>query len=289
MILLEQVRMRFDFSITPSRSSLRRSRGVRRLFRLALLPLALCALAGSARAESEPGHRIVAAIAERFLDPRAAVQLHALLALDNVTSLAAAADIENESGNQSRATARWREVAIPLSAVAYSADRDCGGGACVVAKLDHFIAVLRDKSAPPADRLAALKFVICLASDIHQPLRVADNGDRGGARVVLVDAGRRTNLRQVWDDAAADESDDTREVAFDLAQSISASERRDWQKGSPADWANESHAVAKSFVYRYLPRSGVLTSGYESGAQEVMRDQLRRAGVRLAWILNRSL
>jgi nuclease S1 len=281
--------MHFDLAIARSRPAPRRFGRARWLVRLGLLPLGLCALAGMARAESEPGHRIVAEIAERFLDPRTTVRLHALLAIDDVTSLAAIADLNDENGSQGRKMAHWRQVAIPLGAIAYSADRDCRGGACVVAKLDQFIAVLRDKSAPPAERLEALKFVVCLATDIHQPLRAADNGDRGGARVVLVDEGRRTNLRQVWDDAAADDSDDTREVAIELAQSISASERRDWQKGSPADWANESHAVAKSFVYRYLPRSGVLTSGYESGAQEVMRDRLRRAGVRLAWILNRSL
>ncbi len=281
--------MRFDFLVARSRPGLRRFSRAWLLSFVALLPLGFCALAGTVRAESEPGHRIVAAIAERFLDPRAAARLHALLAIDHVTSLAAIADWADLNSDRPRSTARWREVAIPLGAIAYSPDRDCRGGACIVAKLDQFIAVLRDKSAPPAERLEALKFIVCLATDIHQPLRAADNGDRGGARVVLVDDGRRTNLREVWDDAAADELDDTREVAFDLARSISASERRDWQKGSPADWANESHAVAKSFVYRYLPRSGVLTSGYESGAQEVMRDRLRRAGVRLAWILNCSL
>jgi len=242
--------------------------------RRALLPIALVLLAGvgvgAARADSEPGHRIVAAIAEQFLDERAAAHLQALLAIDDLSSLDAVATLD-------------------ISQASHGPQRDCRNGACIVAKLDHSIAVLRDKSASAESRLVALKFVVCLATDIHQPLRVADNGDHGGARVVLVDDGRRTNLRDVWDDAAADETDDTREIAAVLARTISAGDRREWQKGSPADWANESHAVARSFVYRYLPRNGILTSGYEAGAQEVMRDRLRRAGVRLAWILNRSL
>lgn len=242
-----------------------------RLARVALLiALVLLVGVGAARADSEPGHRIAAAIAERFLDERTAARLQALLAIDDLPSLDAVATLD-------------------LSRGSHSPERDCRNGACIVAKLDHFIAILRDKSVPAERRLEALKFVICFATDIHQPLRVADNGDHGGARVMLVDDGRRTNLRDVWDDAAADETDDTREIAAALIRSISAGDRREWQKGSPADWANESHAVARSFVYRYLPRNGVLTSGYEAGAQEVMRDRLRRAGVRLAWILNRSL
>lgn len=280
--------MRFDFSIASMRSVARRCRGTG-WAGLALLPLALWLLAGAARADSEPGQRIVATIAEHFLDQRTAARLQALLAVDNLASLDTVPGLDGTAGSPDRSSAHWREVGIPLGATAYSAARDCHNGACIVAKLDHFIAVLRDKTAPAERRLEALKFVVCLATDVHQPLRVADNGDHGGARVILVDEGRRTNLRQVWDDAVADDSDDLREVATALAGSISDSERREWQKGSPTDWANESHAIAKSFVYRYLPRSGVLTSGYESGAQEVMRDRLRRAGVRLAWILNRSL
>jgi len=280
--------MRFDFSIASVRSAVRRCRGTGWLS-LALLPLVLWLLVGAARADGEPGQRIVAAIAERFLDQRTAARLQALLAVDNLPSLDAVAELDVTAGRQDRATAHWREVAIPLGALAYSPARDCRNGACIVAKLDQFIAILRDKTAPADRRLEALKFVVCLATDIHQPLRVADNGDHGGARVVLVDEGRRTNLRQVWDDAVGDDTDDVRVVAATLASSISDSDRREWQRGSPTDWANESHAIAKSFVYRYLPRSGVLTSGYESGAQEVMHDRLRRAGVRLAWILNRSL
>jgi len=256
---------------------------------LALASLVFCALAGQARADGEVAHRIVADIAEHFLRPRTEARLHTLLALDHVSSLAAIADWDEHVGDDSRRMARWRDVAIPLNARGYSPRRDCRNGACVVEKLEHFIAVLHDKSVSPEDRLDALKFVVCLTTDIHQPLHAVDNGDRGGARVFLVADGRRTSLRQLWDGAAKDDADDAREVALDLADSVSARDRRRWQRGTPADWANESHAVAKHFVYRYLPRSRVVTAGYESGVQEVSRDRLRRAGVRLAWILNRSL
>jgi hypothetical protein len=47
-----------------------------------------------------------------------------------------------------------------------------------VAAIDHFASVLRDRSAPPRDRLEALKFVVHFVADLHQPLHCADDGDR---------------------------------------------------------------------------------------------------------------
>ncbi len=254
----------------------------------ALLILIFAAFGGRARAEDEAANRIVADIAEHFLQPRTAARLHALLDRDQIASLAALSEWSEGDDGDIHGQARWHRVGIPLNAIAYNPSRDCRNGACVVEKLTHFVAVLRNRSTSPPERLEALKFVVCLVSDIHQPLHVVDNGDRGGARVALVADGRHTNLRQLWDRATLDEDDDARAVADDLADSISSRDRRKWEKGSPADWANESHAVAKSFVYRYLPQSRVVTAGYESGVQEVTRDRLRRAGVRLAWILNRA-
>ena len=266
-------------------------RCARQPWRVCLGLAALLAVAFSAevRAESVDTHRIVADIAEQFLAPRTAQNVHALLALDNETSLAAISTWADEIGDQRRATARWHYVYIPLSAVAYDATRDCGGGACVVVKLEQYAAVLRDRTVAPQDRLEALKFVVNLMSDIHQPLHAADNGDRGGSRVAVVFDGRSMTLRQLWDDEILTDGGDPHDIALDLVSSISASDRRAWQSGSAADWANESHALAKGFVYRYLPRSGVLPSSYQSGAELLELDRLKRAGVRLAWILNRAL
>ena len=259
-----------------------------RACRFAALLIA-CLVSRESRAESTDTHRIVAEIAAQFLEPHAAAQVSALLALDHETDLVEISTWADELGEQRRATERWHYVYIPLYAIAYDATRDCGGGTCLVMKLEQYAAVLRDKSAAPRDRLEALKFVVGFVSDIHQPLHASDNGDRGGARLAIVFDGRSMNLRQLWDDEILSDAGDARDVAHDLAGSISQRDRRAWQSGSAADWANESHALAKGFVYRYLPPSRVLPTSYESGAQLVEFDRLKHAGVRLAWILNRSL
>ena len=245
----------------------------------------------SARAAGDEANRIVAEIAEQFLEPRAATQVKSLLALEGATQLAAVANWADEAAEHRRDLQRWHYVEIPLYSTAYDARRDCRNGACVVAKLEQFAAVLRDKAASPADKLEALKYVVSLAADIHQPTHTSDpRGARGGGDgIVMVADGRRMALRDLWDDELLSNIADTRAAALDLASSITTREQRDWQAGNAADWANESHAVAKGFVYRYIPASGVLSPSYEAAVKPVALDRLRRAGVRLAKILNKSL
>jgi hypothetical protein len=98
------------------------------------------------------GHRIVAEIAEQYLEPTAKRQVRDLLALDNATTLAEVSTWADHIRPQRRETARWHYVNIPIrppasTPAAYDVTRDCPTGDCVVAAIDRFAAVLRDKGA----------------------------------------------------------------------------------------------------------------------------------------------
>jgi hypothetical protein len=249
----------------------------------------IVASASHAWAWGSEGHHIVAEIAEQFLEPAAVRQVQDLLAIENETTLAAVSNWADQIRGQRRNTARWHFVDIPISASSYDAARDCPGGDCVIAKINQFTAELRDRNAPPNQRLEALKFLVHFVGDVHQPLHASDNGDRGGNEIRVEFNGRRTNLHAVWDTGllAPVVHGDERAYALKLARSITPAEIQAWGTGSAASWANESHAVAVQVIYGALPHSpGVLPSSYEAKALPVVDQQLERAGVRLATILN---
>src|ERR1700736_4650974 len=138
------------------------------------------ALSGRALAWGDQGHRIVAEIAEQYLEPKAAQQVRELLALENATTLAQVSTWADEIRGQRSETAPWHVVNITIHPPAgmprvYDAARHCPQADCIVAAIERFAAVLRDKSAPERDRLEALDFVLSLVADIHQPLHCADD------------------------------------------------------------------------------------------------------------------
>jgi hypothetical protein len=140
-----------------------------------------------------------------------------------------------------------------------------------------------------------VKWVVHLVGDLHQPLHCADrNGDRGGngRLVFFLDRQKADSLHYVWDTLLVREMVGRRPlapVADALAKQVTAAQVKQWWTGTPQQWANESHAVAVQRVYSAVAADGPppkLDRQYVTKSMPVVAEQVMRAGVRLAAILN---
>jgi hypothetical protein len=257
--------------------------------------LAALAFAPAALAWREAGHHIAADIAEQYLAPDTARQVRALLALDNAGTLAEVAGWADEIGSRRPETLRWHFVNIPVhppagTPMAYDAARDCPTGDCVVAAIDRFETVLADQARPARERLEALKFLVHLVADIHQPLHCGDDGDRGGNDTHVIFLGRPTTLHALWDDdmIAALHIPDEHAYALKLAKAIPPARLAQWQSGDAAQWATESYGIAR-LIYGGSHEPRALQIFYETDFVPTIDVQLEKAGLRLAMVLNRAL
>lgn len=282
---------------------------------LRLLPLlaALFLITLPAMAWGPNGHAIVADIAQRHLDAGALHAVRQLLALEGHRNLDQVASWPDEIRRDHPRTGPWHYVDTPLDEPRYVASRDCRRGNCIVDKLPYFVHVLGDRKATPQARLEALKWVVHLVGDIHQPMHNVDNDDKGGNTVQVVFFGRPTNLHRVWDremieqalglhmnrDYSIDRAAAHR-AAMRLDQSIGHAERARWGlHGESIDaaalqWSEHSHMLARTVAYGDLPsrrdrRRQGWSERYQEKAWPVARTQLEAAGVRLADVLNRTL
>jgi len=134
--------------------------------------------------------------------------------------------------------------------------------------------------------------------DLHQPLHMADNNDRGGNSVGAYYPNHKaiTNLHAVWDDALVKAAIGYRgQRAEEVSEQIKL-HGKEWQQGNVADWASESHKVAVQYAYGALPTRQmcelpsatpeVLNEGYVDVTTPVVEEQLAKAAVRLAATLN---
>jgi hypothetical protein len=259
------------------------------MFRVALTALLLLAPI-PAFAWGAEGHEIIAAIALRELSPMARLQAASLLGGD--VMLIHDANWADEVREQRPETGRWHYVDIPLGAPGYDARRDCRGNDCVVAQIDNDRRVLGDHRASQQVRAEALRFLVHFVGDIHQPLHAVDNDDKGGNAVRVYMPGDRTNLHRVWDAELVQVLGDNADaIAGAVDHAITPAQRKDWQAGTPADWANESYRIARDEIYPVSRgrRTLRLPASYPGSERLVVRQQLARAGVRLAWLLNNSL
>ena len=141
----------------------------------------------------------------------------------------------------------------------------CGNAGCVTEALTAQIAILKNKSAEPAKRAEALRYIIHFVGDLHQPLHSTTNDDEGGNCVPLKYFRRKPrehshgfspNLHNVWDSAILErdaEGADSHEYADRLEETY-ASSIEQWQKAGIHidDWVWESHDYAEKNVYAPL-------------------------------------
>lgn len=275
----------------------------------------------------DAGHEIIGVIAYTRLTPAVKRKVDALLSADrddltatNFVSRTTWADKFRDSDRSTTkvrytATRNWHFVDIEIANG--NIESACGGhpklsrstaasagpaNACLIDKIDQFSAELRDASIAKQEKMIALKFLLHLVGDLHQPLHAADNQDRGGNDVPVLFGNPATpgNLHFYWDNPLVQHlGNDPKVVGVSLNSRITRAKADEWSKGTAIVWAKESFSQAKKVVYNFAgtqsfvdERGGTgqrLDAAYDNRALPVVREQLGKAGVRLAAVLNQAL
>ncbi len=190
---------------------------------------------------------------------------------------------------------------------------------CIVDKIDQFAKELRDPATFPGERLMALQFLLNFVGDVHDPLYTIEHNDKEGRCVALLPPESKTPVRlsNYWDDTLVVEAEgkDPVKAAGEIVASLSPADVRKWSSGTPADWAQESYNVAKEITYSFaknVPKDAVVAKyafpvrkgendpcgpvpvyridpAYRDRALAAVKEQLAKAGVRLAFLLRENL
>jgi hypothetical protein len=142
------------------------------------------------------GHRIVARIAENHLTENARKKVNKLLAEDTLPKVANEPD-SFRSDSKWKCAAPFHYVSIEDKENYLSAGKNAKGD--IVRALFYFEDVLRNKKSTPAMKTVALKWLVHLVGDLHQPLHVGRACDRGGNSTEVGWFKAKTNLHKVWD------------------------------------------------------------------------------------------
>ena len=257
-----------------------------------MLP-ALLAAPQPALAWGKTGHAAVANIAELNLQPAVWNEIKGLLATEGATHLS---KVASWADTQRSATDPVHTTRIPIDGSA-APDHACTGKAlCADEAITFYRVVLADRSRTPADREVALKYLIHLVGDLHQPLH---GSDPIGYNLVTLNGSSPTTIHAVWDDTIVD---DHGVASAPLAQELINNGIAVDTGGDPRQWAGESSEIARDQIYigniqkcwdykePACPDAPVpLVPDYASTKYPVVAQRLKQAGFRLAILLNSLL
>jgi hypothetical protein len=264
------------------------------MHRFVLAAAALVALCGNAQAWSDPGHKIICEIAFRLAQPDTQAAVQKLISSDPQFKAFSDSCVFPD---HPRIRASEHFINLPRDSKGLASDQCPKADKCVLTAILNDTKVLSSKAASDADRLIALKSLGHWVGDIHQPLHVSFEEDRGG-NSIKVNGQCSGNLHATWDNCLVQYAvgPDVSDAVTELLESITSDLQTRWTASEPRDWANESFAISEAFKTGYcvvhgescdMPAGNVtISTGYLDANEPVVKEQLQKAGVRLAHTLD---
>jgi hypothetical protein len=228
----------------------------------------------------QTGHRVTGRIADLYLNKKAKKELERILSGQSLAMASTWMD-EIRSDSTYDYAIDWHWVTIQDGESYEQSKKNKNGD--VIQTIERIITELKSKKLNVRQEAEAVKMLIHLIGDIHQPLHVGGGNDRGGNDVKIMWFRVDSNLHRVWD---TDMIDDTKLSYTEFAESLERPEDiklKRWQKSSVRDWAKESVSYRKQ-VYGY--KTGKLGYEYSYNHLHIVRLRLLQAGIRLAAVLN---
>ncbi|MGC3982737.1 MAG: S1/P1 nuclease [Steroidobacteraceae bacterium] len=260
----------------------------------------LLPMSQSAHAWGNVGHRVTGLIASGMLTPKTRQQVQQLLGEETLATATTDMDTQRTSLRERWPTSdQWHYDNQPVCGAAHSY---CADGNCATRQIEHFRGVLASKRTSQAERALALRLLIHMLGDIHQPLHMGDNADRGGNNlyVRLYAGGERYRLHELLDTVLLKDimaGQRVENYAAQLQQRYK-NKLREWQKGELREWAQQTHELATTHTYGLLPgfacrtdntQTITLSAAYVQDARNYLPEQLTKAGARIAAVLNATL
>lgn len=222
------------------------------------------------------GHRIVAEIAKKSLDPAIVDSVNYFLNGMSWGDASVWMD-EMRSDHAYDYMKPWHYVNVEKDKTYVSAKDN------VVSELEIVIAQLGSKGTEKKETIGtAIRILFHLVGDIHQPLHAGYGSDKGGNTVEVDFLGKDTNLHRVWDSEIIEYKKIGLNDCLRLSNTLTDAEKKSFLTSDVMVWMNDSRAPLPEV---YDIKNGLIDGAYIDRNVPIIEKQLLKAGTRLANVL----
>lgn len=233
------------------------------------------------------GHRICGQIASFYLTPKARLAIKDILGDESIAMASNWADFIKSDPNYAYLSS-WHYIDFnkqyTYPEMVEYLNRDTVTDAYT--KLNFLIAELKKKDLSLDKKQLYLKMLIHIVEDVHQPMHTAHAEDQGGNGFKVNWFSNPTNLHSVWDSQLIDFQQLSYTEYASAIHFCTAAQRAKWQADPISEWLYESNQIAEK-LYTEIKPGETLSYRYNFNHITILNQQLLKAGVRLAGVLNR--
>ncbi|RUO30471.1 S1/P1 nuclease [Aliidiomarina sanyensis] len=174
---------------------------------------------------------------------------------------------------------------VPPEEDYFDMERDCPNRRCVVAAAIDDVKIMMDPERSLEEQAKALRTFTHWITDMHQPLHMGFQRDRGGNDIRVTFFGSETNLHRLWDTVLIRGMDEMPGPAMQAELNPLPEKEDDWSLAI-VDWANDSYHLARGNAYPQAEDGAQLGERYFRQARPIVESQLIHAAQRMALIIN---
>jgi len=258
------------------------------IFRTGLVAAAVTVcLPSPAAAWGQTGHRVIGEIADERISGKTRAEIELIMGEEDLAEASTWADEErsNPAVFWQREAGPYHYVTVPEGRTYAEVGAPEEGDA--LSSLDRFAATVRDPNASRVDKALALKFIVHIVGDVHQPLHAGNGEDRGGNDVKVRWFGDETNLHSVWDTQMIEGQNlSYTEYATWLDRQIEPTETIGWWEANPQVWIGESTQIRDTIYPNSEQEMPNLSYAYQYEHLATAEKRMQQGGVRLAAYLD---
>ena len=226
----------------------------------------------------QTGHRVVGQVAMNHMSKKANKNVLAVLGNEDVAMVANWMDFIKSEKDKSFMSP-WHYCTIE-DGKPYDKAPEQGD---VYEAINKFTKELKTKNFS-VDEAYALKVLIHLVGDVHQPMHVGNGMDRGANDVKVKFFWEKSNLHRVWDSGMIDKQQLSYTEYTKWVDVVTKDQITMWQSDDVMKWMEESVSYRES-AYT-LPEDKNLSYNYIHDHIQQVNERLLQAGIRLAGLLN---
>lgn len=255
---------------------------IKKLF-IAMLACVYVMFPNISHAWGQNGHRITGNIAETYISDDARKAIQEILENEDLAEISTYAD-----ENRSNPAKFWQEeagpyhyVTVPKGKVYQDVGAPQEGDSYTAIKM--FTMQLKNPQSSREEKQLALKMLVHIIGDLHQPLHAGNGTDRGGNDFKVEFFWDDSNLHRVWDSGLIDRMNlSYTEYSERLVKKITKEQFSTWNISDPLIYIKES-ADIRDEIY---PSNDKISWQYLYDHRPTMERRLQQAGIRIAAHLN---
>lgn len=155
----------------------------------------------------------------------------------------------------------------------------------ILTAVEGIVAELKVGDLTHEQESIALKMLIHLVGDMHQPMHMGRKSDEGGNNIPVVYFVESTSLHVIWDYHLVEGAHEWSYTEWQSQIDRGLVDEEQIVEGSYQDWLDATHQITKE-IYRDTPAETRIFYEYIDKYTPIIEQQLLYAGLRLAHILN---